>query len=75
MNKFKTKIYRKLSTKYLFLSTVHSELSDDNWTAPQPIKIHSNQDTTSVAIDPSITEDGNTMHFLGISSKDYSNNS
>lgn len=51
----------------------HSELIDDNWTAPQPIQMHSDQDTKSVAIDPSITQDGNTMYFLGISPEDRSN--
>ncbi len=53
----------------------HSELIDGNWTAPQPIQLHFNQDAKSVAIDPSITQDGNTMYFLGISPEDYSNNS
>jgi len=53
----------------------HSELIDGNWTAPQPIQMYSDQDANSVAIDPSITQDGNTMYFLGISPKDRSNNS
>ena len=52
----------------------HSELIDGNWTAPQPIQMYSDQDTESVAIDPSITQDGNTMYFLGISPEDRSNN-
>ena len=53
----------------------HSELSDGNWTTPQPIQMYSDQDAKSVAIDPSITPDGNTMYFLGISPEDHSNNS
>ncbi|UOB16149.1 hypothetical protein [Abyssalbus ytuae] len=53
----------------------HSELIDGNWTMPQPIQMYSNQDTNSVAIDPSITKDGNTMYFLGINPEDYSKNS
>ena len=51
----------------------NSELIDGNWTAPQPIQMHSDQDAKSVAIDPSITQDGNTMYFLGISPEDRSN--
>lgn len=53
----------------------HSELIDSNWTEPQPIQMYSDQDAKSVAIDPSITQDGNTMYFLGISPEDRSNNS
>ncbi len=52
----------------------HSELIDDNWTAPQSIQMYSDQDAKSVAIDPSITQDGNTMYFLGVNPKDRSNN-
>jgi len=53
----------------------HSELIDDNWTAPQPIQMYSDQDANSVAIDPTITQDGNTMYFLGVNPVDRSNNS
>ena len=53
----------------------HSELIDGKWTAPQPILMYSDQDSNSVAIDPSITQDGNTMYFLGINPEDSSNNS
>ncbi len=53
----------------------HSELIDNNWTEPQPIQMYSNQEAISVAIDPSITQDGNTMYFLGISPKDRANKS
>lgn len=52
----------------------HSELIDGNWTVPQPVQMFSDQDSESVAIDPSITQDGNTMYFLGISPEDRSNN-
>ena len=45
----------------------HSELIDGIWTKPEPIQMYSDQDANSVAIDPSITKDGNTMYFLGIS--------
>jgi len=53
----------------------HSELIDGNWTVPQPIQMYSDQDANSVAIDPSITQDGNTMYFLGISPEERSKNS
>ncbi|MGY8764826.1 MAG: hypothetical protein ACKVLE_08840 [Fidelibacterota bacterium] len=53
----------------------HSELIDGNWATPQPIQMYSDQDAISVAIDPSITQDGNTMYFLGINPEDRSNNS
>ena len=52
----------------------HAELIDGNWSVPQPIQMYSNQDAKSVAIDPSITKDGNTMYFLGINPKDLANN-
>jgi len=53
----------------------HSELIDSNWTVTQPIQMFANQDEKSVAIDPSITQDGTTMYFLGINHEDYSKNS
>ncbi|MTI30317.1 PD40 domain-containing protein [Xanthovirga aplysinae] len=53
----------------------HSELIDGNWTVPQPIQMYSDQDANSVAIDPSITQDGNTMYFLGISPEERLKNS
>lgn len=53
----------------------HSELIDDHWTTPLPIQMYSDQDANSVAIDPSITQDGNTMYFLGVNPEDRSNKS
>lgn len=53
----------------------HSELIDGNWTEPQPIQMYSDKNAKSVAIDPTITRDGNTMYFLGVSPEDRSNNS
>ncbi|WP_103072153.1 TolB-like translocation protein [Aquimarina sediminis] len=53
----------------------HSELIKGNWTTPQPIQMYADQKSVSVAIDPSITLDGHTMYFLGISPKDRSNTS
>ena len=52
----------------------HSELNNGNWTEPKPIEMFSNQKDKSVAIDPTITKDGNTMYFLGSSPDDYSKN-
>lgn len=51
----------------------NSELINGNWTSPKPLQMFAIQDSKSVAIDPSITQDGNTMYFLGISPEDYSN--
>ena len=53
----------------------HSELIDGNWTTPLPIQMYADQDAKSLAIDPSITQDGNSMYFLGINPEDRSNNS
>jgi hypothetical protein len=48
----------------------HSELIDGSWTQPKPIQMFAEQEKESVAIDPSISQDGNTMYFLGISPED-----
>ncbi|BDD11860.1 hypothetical protein FUAX_42920 (plasmid) [Fulvitalea axinellae] len=53
----------------------HSELVDGKWTAPQPIQMFSNQEANSVAIDPTVTQDGKTMYFLGISPEERSRKS
>lgn len=53
----------------------HSELIDGNWTVPQPIQMYLDQEAKSVAIDPSITQDGKTMYFLGISPEEQAKNS
>ncbi len=53
----------------------HSEFKEGNWSQPKPIPMYSDQNSESVAIDPSLTEDGNTMYFLGISPEDRSKNS
>ena len=52
----------------------HSELIDGKWNTPKPIQLFSDQDGESVSIDPSISQDGGTMYFLGISPEDRSNN-
>ena len=48
----------------------HSELIEGNWTLPKPIQMFTDLEKESVAIDPSISQDGNTMYFLGISPED-----
>ena len=48
----------------------NSELIDGHWTTPQPIQMFENKIDKSVAIDPTITIDGKTMYFLGISPED-----
>ena len=53
----------------------HSEFIEGNWTLPEPIYMFSTQDKESVSIDPSITQDGKTMYFLGISPEDRLNKS
>lgn len=52
----------------------HSELIEGKWITPKPIQLFPHQDGESVAIDPSISQDGGTMYFLGISPEDRSNN-
>lgn len=51
----------------------HAELRDGQWTAPQPMKMFADQEATAVAIDPSVTPDGQTLYFLGISPTDRTN--
>ena len=53
----------------------HSEFIEGNWSIPQPIQLFKDDENTSVAIDPSITQDGTVMYFLGINPIDRSNGS
>ena len=48
----------------------HAEFVDGKWSLPEPIQMFTDQESESVAIDPSISQDGNTMYFLGISPED-----
>ena len=43
----------------------HSELVNGNWSSPKPIYMYSNKDVISTSVDMTITQDGNTMYFLG----------
>jgi hypothetical protein len=51
----------------------HSELIDGIWTPIQPIQMYPDSISKSVACDPTITLDGNTMYFLGVDPENYSN--
>jgi hypothetical protein len=53
----------------------HSELIDGNWSQPKPIQMFAEHEKESVAIDPSIAQDGNIMYFLGISPEDHAKKS
>ncbi|MCA6075004.1 hypothetical protein [Fulvivirga sedimenti] len=48
----------------------HSEFIDGHWSSPKPLQMFADHEKESVAIDPSISQDGNTMYFLGISPED-----
>jgi hypothetical protein len=52
----------------------HSELIDGKWSEIKPIKLYNDNVLVSVACDPTITKDGNTMYFLGVDPKLYKNN-
>ncbi len=51
----------------------HSELIDGIWTPIQPIQMYPDSISISVACDPTITQEGDTMYFLGVDPKSYSN--
>ncbi|MCB0663370.1 MAG: PD40 domain-containing protein [Saprospiraceae bacterium] len=48
----------------------HAEWVDGHWTAPEPIQMFADLERESVAIDPTLSQDGNTMYFLGVSPED-----
>ncbi|WP_422858612.1 hypothetical protein ACOKFD_14780 [Flagellimonas sp. S174] len=52
----------------------HSELVNGVWSSPKPIEMYADRKRESVAIDPSVTQDGKTMYFLGISPEDRAKN-
>ncbi|MEM7485529.1 MAG: hypothetical protein AAF348_10000 [Bacteroidota bacterium] len=53
----------------------HTKIQGDgNWSKPEPIQMYADGERESVAIDPSITQNGKTMYFLGISPEDRSKN-
>lgn len=48
----------------------HSELKDGFWTDPEPLEMFPKGQKKSIAVDMTITQDGNTMYFLGMYSPD-----
>ncbi len=48
----------------------HSERINGVWSSPSPIEMYADKISESVAIDPSISQDGRTMFFLGIAPED-----
>ncbi len=51
----------------------HSELINGTWTPIKPIQMYPDDITITIACDPTITQDGKTMYFLGVDPKNYSN--
>lgn len=47
----------------------HTELKQKKWSKPEPIYMF-NKDSISHAIDMTLTQDGKTMYFLGVSPRD-----
>lgn len=44
----------------------HSELIDNQWTAPEAVPLFPEPAVNTTAVDMSLTPDGNTMYFLGV---------
>ncbi|WP_299364340.1 hypothetical protein [Winogradskyella sp.] len=51
----------------------HSELINGKWSDIKPIAMYEDTVLVSVACDPTITNDGKTMYFLGVDPKRYKN--
>ncbi len=51
----------------------HSELNNGEWSGIKPLQMYHDGIPISVACDPTITKDGNTMYFLGVDPNLYSN--
>ncbi|WP_306012306.1 MULTISPECIES: hypothetical protein [unclassified Allomuricauda] len=51
----------------------HSERIEGKWSPIKPIKMYPDDVLVSVACDPTITKDGNTMYFLGVDPNLYNN--
>jgi len=65
-------VFNQTLTEFFFTRIIdesyviyHSKLLDGKWTSPEPIQMFPNQIIISVAVDMSVTQDGNTMYFLG----------
>ncbi len=51
----------------------HSELIDGQWSEIKPLQMYHDSISVSVACDPTITKEGDTMYFLGVDPKLYDN--
>ena len=51
----------------------HSELINGKWSEVKPLQMYPDSISISVACDPTITEDGDKMYFLGVDPNLYSN--
>jgi len=51
----------------------HAELVNGKWSDIKPIKMYHDSVNISVACDPTITNDGKTLYFLGVDPKLYQN--
>lgn len=49
----------------------HSELIDGRWTTTSPIDMYPGIDRMTIACDPTLTADGQTMYFLGVDPESY----
>ena len=74
-------VFNATSTEMFFSRIVdrsfvihHTELIDGKWSTIKPIQMYPDSIAISVACDPTITQDGKTMYFLGVDPKNYTNN-
>lgn len=51
----------------------HAEFINGQWSSLQPILLYPDSIRYTVACDPSITQDGQTMYFLGVDPRNYTN--
>lgn len=49
----------------------HAELAKGDWTAPKPIQMYPDSVRLAVACDPTITDNGDVMYFLGVDPEGY----
>ena len=52
----------------------HTELINGIWSDIEPIQMYPDSISISVACDPTITQDGKTMYFLGVDPNNYTSN-
>lgn len=71
-------VFNKTFTEMFFSRIVngsfviyHTELAKGDWTAPKPIQMYPDSVQLSVACDPTITDNGDVMYFLGVDPEGY----